>query len=245
MNSTWKAVFLVVLIATRANGDDPESLIPRRFVRDRGQTIWVSATEALNEDGRVREGVMHELERRELRHRRDMLLERRQRGLSTDGDPDCEVRFIGYVSQGGGIDPDVDTFAELRDLAASRTVITGTVTASAVGVHFGMPHTVLRIDSDSAGAIPLIYPHGRLRMDGMMVCNADPMYSEPPATGDAITVILPRPLDDTGTLYWPPGSSILYEHEGVIVAAPYLRNDLAIQQFKALDQITPALLGAE
>jgi hypothetical protein len=247
MELSWKTVFLVLLTcAVTARAEDPEALIPGRFMpKGDGQPIWVSAREALSADGSVRQGVLHELQLRDLHSRRDRLLARRQRGISTEVDSTCDVQFIGYTSQGDGFDPNVKTFAELRDLAATRPVIRGTVIASAVGIHFGMPHTVLRVDTPSAGVVHLLYPHGRIRMNGMMVCNEDPYYSEVPSIGDAITVVLPQPFDEMETLYWPPGSSIFYEHEGGVVAAPYLRNDPAIQQFKSLAQLTPALLGAE
>ena len=228
---------LLVILSSVAGVAAAESAIPDRFVNRWGDLIWVSAEEALSSDGSVREGL-NDVDRRKLHRRREALIEQR-RGLSTQQAGGCDVEFIGYVSQGG--EGDVKTFADLREIAAARTVISGTVTASAVGLHNGMPHTVLNVESDSVDRIHVIYPHGRIQLENMTVCNADPMYSELPAVGDAITVIVSKPFDASGTLYWPAGSSILYEHDGVLVIAPYLRDDLQFQRFKSLGDATAAL----
>lgn len=231
---------LLVLLASTATGAVAESAVRGRFsFKWDGAPIWISAGEALNPDGSVRPGVLDEFQRDELQRRRELLRAQRRSGISTQDVRDCDVEFVGYLAEGG--DPGVETFEALRELAMERTVISGTVAGSDVGIHYGMPHTVLRIESDSAGTIYVIVPYGQLRLDGMTVCNADPLYSEPAAVGDAITVIVSKPLDETGALYWPAGSSILYEHEGVLVAAPFLRDDPALHRFTSLEALTAAL----
>lgn len=246
MKLSRNAVLFLLLAVSPAIADDHDSLIPGRFIFKGGHApIWISEREMFQDDGSLRKGVLDDLHMGELSRRRDWLRDRRRRGISTNAAADCDVNFIGYVSQGGGSDPHVTTFTDLRNLATRRPVITGKVTATALGIHFGMPHTVVRIDSATAGVTHLIYPHGRLRVNGMTVCNADPHYSEPPSIGDMIAVILPMPLDETGTLYWPPGSSILYEHEGRLVASPYLRDDLTLRELKSLDRVTATLLAGE
>lgn len=245
MKLSGTAVLLMLLATNPMIADDPESQIPGRFIpKWGGRAIWISASEALNQDGSVRQGVLHQNDLRELHRRRDWLRDRRQRGISTQGVPrDCDVNFVGYVSQGG--ESQVNSFDQLRDLARTRTVIRGTVVASDVGIHSGMPHAILRVNSDAAGIVYLIYPHARLRMNGMLVCNADPYYAEPPAIGASITAIVSQPLDQTGTLYWPSGWSIFYERDGVVVAAPFIRDDVALHRFQSLDDLTSALRGAE
>jgi len=230
---------LLVLLASTATAAAESAVRDRFSFKWDGAPIWISAGEALNTDSSVRPGVLDEFQRDELQKRRELLRAQRRSGISTQDDRGCDVEFVGYVAEGG--DPGVETFEALRDAAIERTVISGTVAGSAVGIHFGMPHTVLRIESGSAGTIYVIVPHGRLRLDGMMVCNADPLYSEPAAIGDAITVIVSKPLDETGALYWPAGSSIVYEHEGVLVVAPFLRDDPALHRFRSLEALTAAL----
>jgi hypothetical protein len=234
------AAVIVVLLVFAASAAE---LIPGRFTFQWGDgAIWISEREAVMADGHLRAGMLDEQDWRQLERWRDNLAAQRERDgvtLQRTGEP-CDVEYFGYVMDGGG-EPDVETLEALRDVAAERTVIGGVVAASAVGLHNRMPYTVLRMDSESAGSIYLLYAHARMRIEEMMVCNADPLYSEPPAVGDAITVIVSKPLDRSGTLYVAAGSSILYEHAGKLVAAPYLRDDPGIARFESLRDITADL----
>ena len=88
MKLSGTAVLLMLLATNPMIADDPESQIPGRFIpKWGGRAIWISASEALNQDGSVRQGVLHQNDLRELHRRRDWLRDRRQRGISTQGVP--------------------------------------------------------------------------------------------------------------------------------------------------------------
>jgi hypothetical protein len=222
------AAIVLVLFAQVVTADEPA--IPRRFsFRFDHRPIWISQRDLFTEGGSVRQGILREHDWEDYEQRRKM---------KSDGD--CDVRFVGYLD---GYESNVRTLEELLDLAARRTVISGTVTASDVGLHLAMPpHTVLRIDRERGEAAYVVYPHGRIPIEDMMVCNADPHYADPPPrVGDAVTVLAEEPFEDTGTLYWPAGSSISFERDGVLVAAPYFRDDPAVARFTTLQSITDLL----
>lgn len=240
MRKTAAAVLIVLFSAcTGFAFAESAKPIPERFLRKwDGEPIWVSARAALTPEGSLRPGILHDHDKRELQRRRELLREQRKQGIAAADALRCDVEFVGYVSESG--EPEADTFEALRNIAATNQVVTGRVTASAVGLHFGMPHTVLKIDSDG-GTTYLMVPHGRMRLDGMTVCNADPRYSELPAIGDGIIAVVADPIDSTGTLYTAAGSAILYEHGSTVVVPPGLRHDPALRRFQSLDDLAATL----
>jgi hypothetical protein len=215
-------VFLVLPVGVFAQ---PQTgAIPDRFLfRGSDDVIWVSESAATASDGRVRPGVMSSEWHKEVLWRRDS--QARARGAAPVPDA-CAVEFFGATDSHDAYT--VATLAELRAAAATHTVFTGIVTATAAGWHRGMPHTVIRI-VDGGRVVYLLYPVARVRHDDMMVCNADPEYAAVPGAGDRIVFVAPRPIDATGSLFVTSGSWILYEHAAKLVAGPTLKDDAALQ----------------
>jgi hypothetical protein len=205
--------------------------IPTRFEFkfDRAP-IWIAATEAVASDGSVRAGVLRSGAREELASRLALQKELRKRGaVATEATDTCDAVFAGVID-GGDTHSMAETFDDLREAATGRSVISGRVTGSAVGLHGGMPYTVIGVETDSWGMsrqVYLLYPFGHMRFEGMTVCNSDADYSAPPAIGDAITFLASQPIDHSETLYAVSGSLIFYDHEGVIVVPPGFKIDAA------------------
>lgn len=229
-----------------------EDQIPPRFVFPIYEDpIWIAASEAISAEGKVSPEVLRSSGLDHLERRRAWLKEQRARdaaeGHSSESSitADCDAILGGMTEFSGGWT--VRSLAELMEEAATRTVITGVVTASAVGFHGGMPHTILAIRTDSPAAdrvVYMLYPNGRLHYEGMTVCNQDPGYALPPSVGDAITfVATDEPFDSTRTLYVTNGSWIFYEHAGKVVASLALRSDPVLKAYRSLGALNQVLRG--
>ncbi|HYC60722.1 MAG TPA: hypothetical protein VEK79_14255 [Thermoanaerobaculia bacterium] len=230
-----RCVALVVLLLLGTSAFAADEAIPDRFdFKFDGAPIWVSAARAIAADGSVRPGVLRPEVRDELRDRRREQAARddRQQVIQDESWSRCDVNFFGSVD-GADVYP-ARTLEDLVDFAATRSVISGVVAGSAVGLHGGKPHTVLQIKTDASAEGPsvayLLYPSGKLRYDGMTVCNDDPAFSAPPMVGDAVTFVAASAIDSTGTLFVTDGSWILYEHAGATVLPPGLQSDAKLRR---------------
>lgn len=234
------AAFFTGLLVAAA---EEHPTIPLRFeFKFGGGVIWVAASEAITSDGIVRPGILRSAAREDLEYRRKHQADGRARSAMTAA-VDCDVAFFGAIVDNFENTP-VSTLAELRSKASSRRVVSGVVTACAVGLHTGMPHLVLRVNTDSRGSrdvVYLLYPAGRVHFDGMTVCNADPAYSGTPAIGDAITFVAPEPIDASDTLFTVPGSWIFYDHQGALVRPPGLRADAETQRIRSAREVADYL----
>lgn len=222
---------------------DQTAGIPARFeFKFHSATIWVAASEAINSDGTIRPGILQSAVRQELEYRRKNQAERRKRA-GAPAATDCDVAFYGIIAE----DPDqypVATLEALREAASVRTVISGVVSATAVGLHTAIPHTVVRIVTDSHdgdNVVYLLYPTGRLHFDGLTVCNDDPSYAPTPSPGDAITFVAASPIDATGKLFNPPGSWIFYDHRGGSVLPPGLLSDAEARKVRSAREMADFL----
>lgn len=235
-------LFAACLSALIVAADQPPA-IPARFeFKFDGGVIWVAASEAITSDGTVRPGILRNAARQELEYRRKNQAERRKRAGAT-APAECDVAFFGALVDDFDHTP-VATLAELRAAASTRSVVSGVVTASAVGFHIGIPHVVLRIETDSRsprGVVYLLHPTGRLRFEGMTVCNYDPAYSGTPSVGDAITFVASTPIDATGTLFTVPGSWIFYDHRGTVVRPPGFLGDADAQRLRSARELADYL----
>jgi hypothetical protein len=210
--------------------------IPDRFLfRGSTDVIWVSQAAATTEDGGVGPGVISLEGRTELLWRRDAQARARGASPAPDG---CAVEFFGATDSHDAFT--VATLAELQAAAATRTVYAGVVTATAAGWHMGMPHTIIRI-ADADRVVYLLYPVGRVRLQDMSVCNADPEYAAVPSAGDRIVFVGSRPIDTTEALFVTSGSWIVYEHAGKLVTGPDLKDDGALRDFRSIRAVTDYL----
>jgi hypothetical protein len=218
------AVVLVACVNVRVISAD-DNTIPGRFLfKYGGDPIWISASEAITGSGTLRPDVPRpEHLKRVMTRWHEQEASRRSVDTQQVADP-CDVTYTESFTEG----PDegaITSLAVLDEMAATRSVINGTVSASAMGIHDGVPYTIVQIDSDSMGAFPkrvyLMYPRGRLRFDGMAFCNNSPAYSELPRIGDPIMFIASHPLDSTDTLFFT--SWIVYERDTAVVSSQGLQ----------------------
>lgn len=237
--------FIGCVAANVVSADD--DTIPSRFTfKFGGDPIWISASEAITASGALRPEVQRPESLKYLMSRLEQEKASR-RNVASDaheaGDS-CDVNY-GRRFEDGPDDFSVRSLAQLKDVAASRSVISGVLSASAVGLYDGIPYTVLQIDRASVEAgtdrVYLLYPRGRLRFDNLTFCNSDPSFSELPAIGDPITFVVSAPIDSTGTLFMTSGSWVLYEHEAALVSPPELRLDPEIRRLKSVRAITDHL----
>jgi hypothetical protein len=241
LGSIAAIMLLVCFDVGRSSADDA---IPSRFWSGSdGDVIWVSASEAITTSGTLRPEI-HQPERLK-RFLKDRATPRTTEAAAPEAaNESCDVTYTERFTEGRD-DFFAGSFAELSDVAASRSVIHGVLSASQIGLHDGLPYTILQIDLDSSniahGPVYLMYPRGRLHFGGMTFCNNDPAFSELPSIGDQITFIASRPLDSTGSLYRTSGSGILYEHRGSLVTAPGLQFDSCVRRFQSLEAITDRL----
>lgn len=216
------AFAVLSLMDVRLRADSTSPMPPRfEFKFDRAP-IWVAASEAIAPDGSVRAGVLRPTAREELSRRHASEIERRARTRVTTNEAEtCDVAFAGVMA-GDAAEPGAKTLDDLRDVVAGRSVISGRVAASAVGLHAGMPYTVLQIETDRSedSAAYLLYPAGRMRFEGMTVCNRDASYPELPVAGDVITFVTGPAIDHTGRLFTASGSWIFYDHDGATTTPP-------------------------
>jgi hypothetical protein len=218
-----------------------DASIPARFEFkfDRAP-IWIAASEAISADGSLRAGVLSALDREELAIRARDRRRQKQRP-ATEGAAPCDVEYAGVMAGDAAASP-ARTIAELREAAATRSVMSGRVAATAVGLHLGMPYTVVAIDVDEK-RVYLLYPVGRLQFEGITVCNKDASYAEVPKEGDAITFLGGTAIDHTGTLYTAAGSWIFYDRDGGIVAPPEFAVDVSAGPAPTAQTIAKLLRG--
>jgi hypothetical protein len=218
------ALVFVACVNVRVISAD-DNTIPGRFTfKFGGDPIWISAAEAITPSGALRPEV-HRPEHMKRLMTRWQEQEAFRKSVDTQQVKElCDITFAERFTEG----PDegsITSLAVLDEIAATRSVINGTVSASAVGIHDGAPYTILQIDADSMEAFPkrvyLMYSRGRLQFDGMAFCNNSPAYSELPRIGDPIMFIASYPLDSTGTLFFT--SWIVYERETAVVSSQGLQ----------------------
>jgi hypothetical protein len=213
-----RALVIVVLVAcaTVGSASADDNTIPRYFEFKFGRDLlWISASEAITATGSLRPDI-HQLE--DLKSR---FAEWRKNIVRDGRTPDtCDVSY-GHVFAEGPDDGAITSSASLEETVATRAVISGTVTATALGIHNAIPFTILQIDEDGeAGRAPRVYlmfPRGRLQFEGITFCNDDPTFTDMPTVGDPIVFIASYPLDAAGTLY--STSLIVYEHASVVMSS--------------------------
>lgn len=217
-------VFALILLACVGSAvAAADNTIPRYFEHKfGGELLWIAASEAITAEGTLRPDIprrdplsSHMRQALEQEKARRMAVSDAQRTVEV-----CDVQF-GQRFTDGPDDGVITSSAVMDELLATRSVISGTVTASALGIHEAIPYTILQVDVDSKEVSPkrvfLMYPRGRLRYDGVTFCNEDPSLKGLPAIGDAIVFIASYPIDATGTLFSTP--LIVYETESGVVAS--------------------------
>jgi hypothetical protein len=242
-------VALVVLLLLAKIGFAAPPDIPERFeFRFDGRPIWISAPSAITADGRVRPGVLRPEVRDELldRRREDAIQVQAQASVQADSSSRCDATFFGGLH--GSDAGQATTFADLVDIAASRSVVSGNVSGTVVGLHAGKPYTIVQIQTDvpvAGGSVAyLLYPDGKLRFDGMTVCNDDPAFAAPPAVGDAVTFVTGSAIDSTGALFVTDGSLILYDHDGAVVLPPAFESDAKLRLIPSARELARVLREA-
>lgn len=234
-------IALAVVFLLGTSGVTAAAEIPDRFLFPYdGLVIWISETAAISEDGRLRPGV---IEPEELRVLRRQAAAHRAASPSAEGESGgCNATFFEAC--------DVDlasptTFGELVDAAATRSVVSGIVSRSAIGLHQGLPYTVLQIERDvpgKDGAVAyLLYPKAKLRFEGMTVCQDDPRFAPPPAVGDVVTFLTRSALDVNGTLFMTDGSTLLYDRHGTLVLPPGLESDAELRRIGSARKLAQVL----
>lgn len=132
----------------------------------------------------------------------------------------CDVEY-GHLFTDGPDDTVMTSSAGLNEFLETRLVISGTVTASALGLHSAVPFTILQIGTNSEEApakrVFLMYPRGRARYGGITYCNEDPSFNELPAIGDSIVFIASYAIDATDTLFIT--NYVVYEAGSGVVAS--------------------------
>ncbi|HYC58293.1 MAG TPA: hypothetical protein VEK79_01890 [Thermoanaerobaculia bacterium] len=224
-SSRLGAVIVCAVVLTTKVVSANDDTIPKRFVsKFGGDPIWISATEAISPEGTLRKEIRRtaHLQRLIARHEK----ERSRRAVAPDAQStaECDIAFSERFTDGPD-DGAVTSLEILDEMGATRSIITGRVSASRIGIHDSTPYTILQVDVDSPGTSPkrvyLMYPRGRLQFDGLSVCNVNPLYSELPSVGDQLVFIASYPIDSTGTLFSTP--LIIYEHEASVVIPPHLQ----------------------
>lgn len=219
--------FALILASVTGGVVAAENEIPRYFEHKfGGELLWISAPEAITSEGKLRPGIRLSAdlkERIKQWHEQEAI----RKSAASEGaarTPDCDVQY-GHRFTDGPDEGVVTSSATLDELATTRLVISGRVTAAAPGIHVGIPYTVLQIDQDSHEAVPnrvfLMYPRGRLRFEGMTFCNENPSFMDLPSIGDAIVFIASYPLDSAGTLF--STSLIVYETESGVAKSKSFR----------------------
>lgn len=214
--------FLLWMSAGVASADG--NTIPHVFdFKFGGGPLWISAADAITPAGTLRSDI------RLPEHLKLQLAqwhEKQASSLNAVGSnsqiaaESCDVSYGHYFNEGPdeGVITSVDA---LYEVVATRSVISGTVTDSALGIHDGIPYTILQIDEDSSARVYLLYPRGHLRFEGMTFCNDDPSFSEVPAIGDPIVFIASDAVDSTGTLFTT--SWVVYEQRSTVVSSQGLQ----------------------
>jgi hypothetical protein len=248
MAKPHRVALAILLLANTAFAAAPD--IPQRFeFRSDAAPIWISAASAVAADGHVLPGVLQPEMRDELHDRRRQDGARRNADLSTqeESSKGCDASFFGNVHAASDSYP-ARTFADLVEIASTRTVISGVVSASAVGLHNGKPYTVLQIETDAlleGGFVAyLLYPDGKLRVENMTVCNDDPAFAALPVVGDAVTFVTGSAIDTTGTLFVTDGSLIVYDHAGRTVLPPALELDARLRRIASARELAVVLREA-
>jgi hypothetical protein len=224
------AAFAAWMSVSIASADD--NTIPRYFdFKFGGAPIWIAATEAITEEGTLRADI----QRPEGLKNRIAQSRERPRPSAT-----CDVQYGHFFDEAPDDFP--LTLEVLNEVLATRSVISGTVTASAVGIHNVVPYTILQIDLDSSKRVYLMYPRGRLHFDGITFCHEDDFFSEPPSIGDPIVFIASDPIDGTGVLFVT--SWIVHEHDGELLITQHLQLEWKARP-KSVGEFAKALRAAQ
>lgn len=134
---------------------------------------------------------------------------------SASSDP-CDIRY-GHTFDDSNDDGAIQSVDTLREVLKTRTVISGTVTATALGLRREMPYTVLQIDTDTGDRAYLLFAAGRARSGEKVVCTDDATVPGIPTTGDPIVFLTSGAFDATRSLhlsFW-----VVYEHAGAVITA--------------------------
>jgi hypothetical protein len=216
-------IFAMSLTGVAAYADNT---IPRYFdFKFGGDPLWIAASEAITPAGVLRSDIQRP---GHLKHQIARWHERQAAAgaatsQATPSPQSCDISFAEKFTEG----PDEGAITSrevLEEMVSSRLVIDGSVSALDVGIHDGMPYTIIQIDVNSKQdpkRVYLLYPKGRLRFDGLTFCNDDPAFADTPAVGDPIMFIASYPLDSTGTLF--STSWVVYEHQASVAASRRLR----------------------
>lgn len=212
---------LILIVGVRSDAVAAENEIPRYFEHKLDWALlWLTLSEAITPEGTLRPDLRrHDTVSSEMRRHLDQELARKT-AAGVKPTPDvCDVEY-GHTFADGPDDGVITSSAALEELLETRSVISGTVTATDVGLHSGVPFTILQIDTNSEGApakrVFLLYPRGRARYGGLTYCNEDPEFKELPSIGDSILFVASYAVDATNTLFIT--NYVVYETKSGVVA---------------------------
>jgi hypothetical protein len=241
-------IFAVALALGASSGlASADNTIPRYFeFKYGGDLLWIAASEAITSSGTLRPDVPRPA------HLQNHLAEQASRRpvVSDDAQPTekCDVSY-GRIFVDGPDEGAITSVATLNETIATRSVISGTVTASELGLHYGIPHTILQIDpepdADSVDRVYLMFPRGRLRFEGVTFCNEDPTVAGLPAIGDPIMFVASYPLDSAGTLF--STTWIVYEQKSRLTISQHflMESDARPKSVRGFAQDLRASQGRE
>ncbi len=215
------------------------SSIPSRFESTnpyRAAPIWISATEAIDAEGKLRPRSIAPSDETVLK----LAFQRYKR--SSD---ECEVVLQLPVDDAPGMDA-TQSWEELRAKAARGIVVSGEVTEMTVGLYAGIPATLLKVEPRKSNRdLPyfayVVYPRGAVTIEGRRLCTREPGYADLPKPGDRILFIASEPIDPSGMLFRPPPELIFYQHFGRLVPSPAAERR-GLVRFHSLDEIESDLI---
>lgn len=244
MKNQFRGALLVSAMLLVSAGHAYAAGIPAEFLGknpSRSAPIWVSATVAIAADGNL---ISEKVAPAEHQHLARMLEKATQRVESKDANaqPVCDVTIAQYSAEG----PDnIGISASWEDLAAltarSSGMYEGTVTATDVGLHDGIPFTVARLELVSSRVVYVLFPLARVRMNGITLCTADPSFAGLPPIGARLMFIAGPPIDKAGKLYRVAGEHLFYEIDTVLVAPPRFAHDKAFAEVHSLESLKSRL----
>jgi hypothetical protein len=226
---------LLLLAATLTSSGE----IPARFEHKSGGSLWVARAKTTALDA-LRRRDLTETQLESIRSRIEKTAHRRVTTNAVPVDEQCAAVFAGYVASGGTDDFPVGSLARLREIAGTRSVITGNVAAVQAGLHNGQPFSVIAVDTGHT-LVYLLYPNAKVEVDGSLICNADPRYAALPRRGEPILFLAAAPVDSAGRLYFVPPDRIFYERDGAVVSAPALALDPDLLNVRSVGQLLERL----
>jgi hypothetical protein len=235
-------VFIAAAFVT-ASGFSTE--IPHRFEStnpSRVAPVWVSTSEAVAADGRLRTEAVTPSERRALELSGEKAMQRVQaHGVATT--EQCALT-VATVEEGAPDMGTITSWAELVRIAESRTLYEGRVAGASAGLYAGLPFTVVQVELSrkrEARVVYLLFPKGQVRVNGVTLCTSDPEFAELPEVGSRIAFFAGEAVDKSGALYRVPAERIFYERSADVVVAPRFAADPAFKEFRSLSELTRAL----